>query len=329
MKFLDRSSEISPMRAAARDAFIYALPLTEIANVRDTMQRAGVPAGRFYALKGLATPKDRFVTTPNVDTIYANAFIDLSQGPATLTLPPLCERYGSVSLMSMFSDNFAVLGSRTTGQDGGIFVLVGPNDPAPAGAIRSPTPWVWALARVVVNGPDDVAAALEVLHGITCQAAASTGGAPGADRNGRWDEWLRSANALMLENPAPATDRRMLERMAPLGLGDPAFDPSRFTAQEAQDIVAGFADATALSKGPALAAGSSGAGSTRPRTRATSSRTTSAGPASRCQVSRRCRRMKRPILPPCRQRAGPSMARALGGSASLPANCRLRLPSGR
>lgn len=249
MNPLSPSTEVGPLRAAARDAFVYALPLTEIANVRASMQRAGIPAGHFYALKGLATPRDRFVTTPNVDTVYANAFIDLGGGPATLTLPPLGERYGSVSLMSMFSDNFAVLGSRTTGQDGGTFTLVGPNDPAPAGAIRSPTRWVWSLARVVVNGPDDVDAALAVLRGIGCKAAPSKDCAPGADRNGPWDVWLDAANALMIENTPPATDRRMIERMAPLGLGDLAFDPARFTPEEIAEIVAGIADATALSKG--------------------------------------------------------------------------------
>jgi hypothetical protein len=244
-----RAPEPITLRSAARDAFLYALPLTEIANVRGAMLGAGIPAGRFFALKGLATPRDRFVTTPNVDTIYANAFIDLSQGPATLTLPALGERYGSIALMSLFSDNFAVLGSRTTGQQGGTFTLVGPDDPAPAGAIRAPTPWVWALARVVVNGPDDVPAALAMLHAIGCDAAPSRGHAPGAGRNGPWDAWLTAANALMIENPAPATDRRMLDRMAPLGLGNPAFDPGRFTAAQAAEIVAGIADATALAKG--------------------------------------------------------------------------------
>lgn len=239
----------SPLRAAARDAFLYALPLTEIAGVRANMQRAGVPAGTFLALKGLVTPRDRFVTTPNVDTIYANAFIDLSDGPATLTLPDLGDRYGSLALMSMFSDNFAVLGSRTTGQASGTFTLVGPDDAAPAGAIRSPTPWVWALARVVVSDADDVPAALEVLHGFTCEATPSQGCAPGANRSGAWDEWLRAANALLIENPPPATDRATLERIAPLGLGDPAFDPASFTPDEAAEIAAGIADATAASKG--------------------------------------------------------------------------------
>lgn len=239
----------SPLRDAARDAFLYALPMTEIANVRHSLLGAGIPAGRFFLQRGLATPKDRFVTTPNADTIYANVFIDLSQGPATLTLPPLGERYGSLALMDMFSDNFAVLGSRTTGQDGGDFTLAGPTGPAPAGAIRAPTQWVWGLARVVVNGPEDEADALALLRRFGCAAApmAATPAA-GADRSGPWEAWLKAANALMLENPAPATDRRLLQRIAPLGLGDPGFDPGRFTGEEAAQIAAGIAEGRALTR---------------------------------------------------------------------------------
>ena len=41
----------------------------------------------------------------------------------------------------------------------------------------------------------------------------------------------------------------MLKGMEPLGLGDPAFEPARFTPEQAGEIVAGIADATALSKG--------------------------------------------------------------------------------
>src|SRR6202012_985967 len=140
----------SPMREAAKAAYLYALPLTEIALLRGRMLGAGIPAGRFFPQKGLATPADRFVTTPNNDTIYANAFIDLRHGPATLTIPPLGERYGSLYLMDMFSNSIAVLGTRTTGQEGGSFTLVGPTDAAPPGALRSPTPRVWATARGVV-----------------------------------------------------------------------------------------------------------------------------------------------------------------------------------
>ncbi len=243
------AADASPLAAAAREAFLYALPLTEIANVRTRVLGAGLPPGRFFAQPGLATPKARLVTTPNVDTLYATAFIDLSQGPARLTTPMLGDRYASLALMDMFSDNVAVLGTRTTGQSGGVFTLVGPTDAAPPGAIRSPTPWVWALARVVVNGPEDAPAALAVLRGFTCSSAPSkVPPAPGASRVGPWPAWMKAANALMLENPPPATDRRALAAIAPLGLGTAAFDPAGFSPAEAAEIAKGVEEARRASR---------------------------------------------------------------------------------
>lgn len=237
------------LRDAARTAFLYALPLTEIASVRDTFLDHGLPTNRFYPQRGLATSKDRFVTTPNVDTIYANAFIDLTQAPVALTLPAFGDRYASVSLMDMFSDNVAVLGTRTTGGDGGVFTLVGPTDAGPVEAIRFQTPWVWALARVVVAGPADAESALKILHGFSCEGAATAARpARGADRDGSWDIWLNAANALMMENAPPATDRRVLAGMAALGLGRPDFDTARFSADQIAEIEAGLANARMVTR---------------------------------------------------------------------------------
>ena len=48
-----------PLRVAAREAFLYTLPLNEIANVRTRVLGAGLPAGRLFAQRGLATPDAR------------------------------------------------------------------------------------------------------------------------------------------------------------------------------------------------------------------------------------------------------------------------------
>ena len=240
------ASAAGDLQAAAREAFIYTLPMIEVARVRARLMGAGLPAGRFFGQGALATPEARTVTTPNNDTIYATAFIDLTAGPATLTVPPLEGRYASFAIMDMVSDNIAVLGTRTTGPDGGVFTLVGPTAAATADAIRSPTPWVWALARVVVNGPDDLAAAQAVLARFKVAAAPAGRPAPSADRTGPWSNYFKAANALLLENPPPATDVGVLRRIAPLGLGSPAFDPSTFTADQAGAIAAGVDEARVL-----------------------------------------------------------------------------------
>lgn len=240
------------LRDAAREAWIYTLPLNEIASVRQRSLGLGLKPNTFLPQRSLADPKARIVTTPNVDTIYASAFIDLSQGPATLTLPDLGDRYASFAIMDMWSDNIAVLGTRTTGPKGGTFTLVGPSAPATPDAIRSPTPWVWALARVVVNGDGDIEAARAVQAGYKIQATGvGAPPAPSAKREGPWQDYFKAVSALLVENPPPATDTGVLRRIAPLGLGS-GFDPGRFTQAQQAEIAAGVQDAITLVKAVGL-----------------------------------------------------------------------------
>ncbi len=67
----------------------------------------------------LADHASRAVTTPNNDTLYSTAFLDLTQGPVTLTVPATGARYWSAAVMDMFTNNNAVLGLRTVGGEGG------------------------------------------------------------------------------------------------------------------------------------------------------------------------------------------------------------------
>jgi hypothetical protein len=242
------------LKQAARDAFIYTLPMVEIANVRSRSLGQGLKAGHLFPQRSLATPQARNVTTPNNDTVYSTAFIDLSNGPATLTVPPLGDRYASFAIMDMFSDNIAVLGTRTTGPDGGTFTLVGPTGAASVDAIRSPTPWVWALARIIVDGPNDLEAARAVQARFKVEAAAAGTPAPGANRNGPWADYFKAASALMLENPPPATDTGILRRMAPLGLGAAGFDPAHFSPAEQAEILAGVDEGRTMIRSAKLGA---------------------------------------------------------------------------
>jgi hypothetical protein len=147
------------LRTAARDAWIFCLPLIEVAWVRTLVGvrawRRGAGINSFFHRRELATGARHLepnVVGLNVDTLYSSAFIDLENGPATVILPPTGERYISLQLIDMYTNTFAVLSTRTIGCDGGTFIIVGPRDAAPDGAVRSPTGWVWAIVRIVVNG---------------------------------------------------------------------------------------------------------------------------------------------------------------------------------
>jgi hypothetical protein len=121
----------------------------------------------------LADEKSRDVTTPNNDTLYASAFLDLAAGPVILSIPPIAGRYHSVAIMSMATDNLAILGTRT-GSAGSKYALVATDyaGPLPEGTIplRLDCRDCWLLARVIVNGPEDLEAAAEALQGITLEA---------------------------------------------------------------------------------------------------------------------------------------------------------------
>ncbi len=236
----------SPLRSAAREGYIFVFPLVEIARVRSGLLGRGMAPGRFYGAATLATPRSRAVTTPNNDTLNATAFIDLRGGPARIALPPLGGRFACLALMDMYSNNFAVLDPRNLPRRGGVITVVGPGRRAPPGAIRAPTPWVWALVRTLVDGPADMAAAMRVRDGFQVAAAPARAAAPGAERTAPWQAYFAAADRLLQEDPPLAADAPAMARIAALGLGSGRFDPGRFSAAEAADIAAGVADAWVL-----------------------------------------------------------------------------------
>jgi hypothetical protein len=247
---------MTDLRTAARAAYIYALPLIEIATTRQRGQGLGHRMGVFAHVRHLANHKHRAVTTPNNDTLYSTAQIDLSAGPVTITLPATGERYFSLALMDAYTNNFAILGTRTTGPDGGTFRLVGPGEVVEGwNVIRSPTNHVWALARILVDGPHDLEAAREVQAGLSMQGPAAEPPGPFAARSADWREYFASAATLMAANPPPVTDLAILRTIAPMGLAD-GFDPSRFSEAEVAEIEAGVAEARSEVRKGGLGGGS-------------------------------------------------------------------------
>lgn len=118
----------------------------------------------------LSGPRDRTVTTPNNDTLYSLAFLDLASGPVRLTLPALPDRYQSVAVMDARTDNVVVLGTRDGGA-GGVAQLQFGDAPADDGvrAYKLPSPQAWLLIRTLVDGPADLEAARAAQQGFVLE----------------------------------------------------------------------------------------------------------------------------------------------------------------
>jgi hypothetical protein len=148
----------------ARRAAIYLFPLYEMYRTRwnatvNEKNRVRQKLNHFLHVPMLATPRSRAVTTPNVDTLYSTAWLDLSVEPVFLTVPDMGGRYYSFAFMSLFSDNFAYVCRRLDGDRPRPRMIVGPGWQGTADhdveLVRAPTNSVWLLGRILIDGPPD------------------------------------------------------------------------------------------------------------------------------------------------------------------------------
>src|SRR3974377_1267933 len=73
------------------------------------------------------TPKDTGISTPNSDTPYSMALLDLRAEPSVLCMPEIEKsRYYDVQLVDLYTNNYGYMGSRTTGNGAGCCLAAGP-----------------------------------------------------------------------------------------------------------------------------------------------------------------------------------------------------------
>jgi hypothetical protein len=119
-------------RAVAKDAYIYGFPLVDNYRIQYAYfvdrnnPEFKAPWNELKNIPRVYTPNDKAIQTPNSDTPYSMVGMDLRAEPIVLTVPTIKERYFSVQLIDAYMHNFAYIGSRTTGNDGGSFLITGP-----------------------------------------------------------------------------------------------------------------------------------------------------------------------------------------------------------
>ncbi|MFY9513636.1 MAG: DUF1254 domain-containing protein, partial [Rubrivivax sp.] len=169
-----------PPEQAYRDAFLAFFPAYEMARLRHTAiedlsnpRRARLNEPNH--VRRLLDATARNVTTPNNDTLYTSARLDLRLGPVLVQMPAVPQqRYYSLQFMNLHTDNLAILGRRDGG-DGPLNIAVaGPgwSGPLPAHThlLRADSNDLWLLVRILVDGPDDVAAVAALQDGIRITA---------------------------------------------------------------------------------------------------------------------------------------------------------------
>ena len=120
------------------------------------------PPNQLYNTARVYTPKDTAVVTPNSDTPYSFVAMDLRAEPFVVCNPKIEKsRYFSVQLVDMYTFNYGYMGSRTTGNGAGCYMIAGPGwkGKKPEGVrkvFRSETDFSFAIIRTQLFNPADI-----------------------------------------------------------------------------------------------------------------------------------------------------------------------------
>ncbi|GGY98408.1 DUF1254 domain-containing protein [Streptomyces poonensis] len=158
------------LAADAVNAYVYGYPLVLMqatqqlsTNVPHPSPATGqAPVNQFVTQNNVPGPAFKTVVSPNVDTLYSSAWLDLKAEPVVLHVPDTQGRYYLMPILSAWTDVIASPGKRTTGTKAGDFAITGPgwHGALPAGVkqIKSPTDMAWVIGRTQLDGPADLPA---------------------------------------------------------------------------------------------------------------------------------------------------------------------------
>ena len=239
-----RAASPEEARAIAKEAYIYAFAMTESYN---TWYKQAVDASaleyvggfnkyRHYSEPFTAANKD--IVTPNNDTPYSWAWLDLRAEPMVLTVPEVAkDRYYVTQWIDLFTFNFGYVGSRATGNGAGSYLIAGPlwKGKKPAGikqVLRAESEIVGTLTRTALNGPEDVPNVKAIQSGLKLKPLSAFLGqsappAPPAimfppyDRaKVRTHDFIGYLNFLLQFYPRiHPSEKALLERFAQIGIG--------------------------------------------------------------------------------------------------------------
>jgi hypothetical protein len=147
---------------------------SQILMEKDIHPKAAInaPLNQFNIYPGLATPASAIDFTPNNDTVYGLAWLDLRQGPVLMTIPKVPQRYWTVQATDWALNTFSYVGSRVKSKAGTYaFVPPGWKGKLPAGVTRleASTTGIFLQARTVVKPevPEDIAPVVAQLKTYT------------------------------------------------------------------------------------------------------------------------------------------------------------------
>src|SRR5687768_4400286 len=245
-------------RTIAKEAYIYGFPMVDNYRIQYAyfVDRKNpefkAPWNQIRNIPRVFTPNDKAIQTPNSDTPYSFAGLDLRTEPMVLTVPAIeKERYYSIQLIDAYTFNFDYIGSRATGNEAGSFLIAGPNwkGETPKGVkkvIRSETEFVLAGYRTQLFNSGDIENVKKIQAGYKVQPLSAFLGQPAPKPAPAINfikpltpqtqktslEFFNILNFILQFTPADPSEKELMERFAKIGIGaGKKFDASKLSPE--------------------------------------------------------------------------------------------------
>lgn len=154
-----KADAASAIQTLLEEAYLYAFPLVlvdatkTVSTNTKTASASRAPVNQFIHARKLLDASSRTVVSPNVDTIYTQAWLDVSAEPQIYVVPE-ADRFFNVQVLDAWTNTAAVL------EAPGAYAIAYSSweGTLPEGVRRIdiPTRTVWTIARIMLSGPDDL-----------------------------------------------------------------------------------------------------------------------------------------------------------------------------
>lgn len=261
-------AEISPSetRTIAEEGYIYGLPLVmnyaimyEYAVDKNSSQYKA-PFNQIRSLHHVANYKDTAVISPNSDTPYSMMFMDVRSEPIVLSVPAVTKpRYYTVQLIDGNTYNFGYIGSRSTGDEAGDYMIAGPHwkgaiPPGVRKVFRSGTELPFAVFRTQLFNPADMPNVIAIQSGYKAQPlsaylkqpappAAPAIDFPKINTDLAKADFFTYLGFAMQYGPAEPDEVAIRAKLALLGIGpDKKFSFEKLSAEQKSAVAQGIQD---------------------------------------------------------------------------------------
>ncbi|MDO4339490.1 MAG: DUF1214 domain-containing protein [Eubacteriales bacterium] len=239
----DNSSELEQK---LEEAYVYTLPLMLVdataAKMTNTVEATSTqaPVNQLIHARGLANADSKNVVTPNVDTVYSQVYLDLSEDAVILEMPKT-ERFCMAEVLDAYTNCISLMDAASFENSSEKFIFTGKSfdGEVPDGMteIKCPTDLAWVIIRTLCSGDEDLENVYEIQSGMdTYTLSQYASGSTEEKSEGTYDakydyipvqylmglsmeDYFTKANQLMEENPPAEEDSALMETLKEINVG--------------------------------------------------------------------------------------------------------------